>query len=433
MADQSTLKALRNKLSDLEDELDTAHEAQAELEKQVGQLKSDLEAKEEKLQSALTEAKDASERCASSEARLQKLSEAQDAPAEASSPPDSADQSEEVARLRAELQELQRSLKTSQMETKKLEEELKTAEQQQKEAVQQEKKRAEGLTSEIQQLQRSQQETAQAEAQKLKAVEAEHRNECQRLQQLCQELESDRDTALERMQRAEETLKQQMQQFQEFSKKNAAEARAGAEAMGKELEARNARIAQQQAELQRQAQAMAEEQRKAQELQEQLTAYVGTHQELFTRFQSAVEQLDSEKELSKAVALEREELRRHRDEVLEALKKERDRAEKEHQDAEQARQDLANAEPPGPAQLAVSDVLISVSFKEVERPLQVKPWDTNFEEVVGAWLHAVQRSEQLQSSLVRYLKHLEETSTAYPLHQDAKLLEVHEQFADAVF
>lgn len=418
MADQSTLKALRNKLSDLEDELDTAHEAQAELEKQVGQLKSDLEAKEEKLQSALTEAKDASERCASSEARLQKLSEAQDAPAEASSPPDSADQSEEVARLRAELQELQRSLKTSQMETKKLEEELKTAEQQQKEAVQQEKKRAEGLTSEIQQLQRSQQETAQAEAQKLKAVEAEHRNECQRLQQLCQELESDRDTALERMQRAEETLKQQMQQFQEFSKKNAAEARAGAEAMGKELEARNARIAQQQAELQRQAQAMAEEQRKAQELQEQLTAYVGTHQELFTRFQSAVEQLDSEKELSKAVALEREE---------------RDRAEKEHQDAEQARQDLANAEPPGPAQLAVSDVLISVSFKEVERPLQVKPWDTNFEEVVGAWLHAVQRSEQLQSSLVRYLKHLEETSTAYPLHQDAKLLEVHEQFADAAF
>lgn len=429
MADQSTLKALRNKLSDLEDELDTAHEAQAELEKQVGQLKSDLEAKEEKLQSALTEAKDASERCASSEARLQKLSEAQDAPAEASSPPDSADQSEEVARLRAELQELQRSLKTSQMETKKLEEELKTAEQQQKE----EKKRAEGLTSEIQQLQRSQQETAQAEAQKLKAVEAEHRNECQRLQQLCQELESDRDTALERMQRAEETLKQQMQQFQEFSKKNAAEARAGAEAMGKELEARNARIAQQQAELQRQAQAMAEEQRKAQELQEQLTAYVGTHQELFTRFQSAVEQLDSKKELSKAVALEREELRRHRDEVLEALKKERDRAEKEHQDAEQARQDLANAEPPGPAQLAVSDVLISVSFKEVERPLQVKPWDTNFEEVVGAWLHAVQRSEQLQSSLVRYLKHLEETSTAYPLHQDAKLLEVHEQFADAAF
>ena len=26
-----------------------------------------------------------------------------------------------------------------------------------------------------------------------------------------------------------------------------------------------------------------------------------------------------------------------------------------------------------------AEVLISVSFKEVERPLQVKPWDTNFE------------------------------------------------------
>eukprot|EP00435_Cladocopium_sp_Y103_P071351 s418_g37.t1 len=178
MADQSTLKALRNKLSDLEDELDTAHEAQAELEKQLGQLKSDLEAKEEKLQSALTEAKEASERCASSEARLQQLKEAQEAaPAASASAPQDSDQSEEVARLQAELQELQRSLKTSQMETKKLEDELKTAERQQKEAVQQEMQRAEGLRSEIQQLQRSQQQTAQAEAQKLKAVEAEYRTE----------------------------------------------------------------------------------------------------------------------------------------------------------------------------------------------------------------------------------------------------------------
>ncbi|CAE7840766.1 unnamed protein product [Symbiodinium sp. CCMP2592] len=32
-----------------------------------------------------------------------------------------------------------------------------------------------------------------------------------------------------------------------------------------------------------------------------------------------------------------------------------------------------------------------------------------------------------------YLKHLEDTSSAFPLRQDAKLLEVHEQFADAAF
>jgi len=31
------------------------------------------------------------------------------------------------------------------------------------------------------------------------------------------------------------------------------------------------------------------------------------------------------------------------------------------------------------ADLSRTEVLISVSFKEVERPLQVKPWDTNFE------------------------------------------------------
>eukprot|EP00439_Symbiodinium_sp_Y106_P003119 s1564_g1.t1 len=34
---------------------------------------------------------------------------------------------------------------------------------------------------------------------------------------------------------------------------------------------------------------------------------------------------------------------------------------------------------------------------------------------------------------VMYLKHLEDTSSAFPLRQDAKLLEVHEQFADAAF
>eukprot|EP00913_Durusdinium_trenchii_P031433 g29428.t1 len=96
--------------------------------------------------------------------------------------------------------------------------------------------------------------------------------------------------------------------------------------------------------------------------------------ELFTRFQAAVEQLDSEKDMCKKVSLER-------DKLAEALAKERERAEKERQDAELARQDagplveLANV-PTGPTQLAVSDVLISVVFKESPKtPLEVKPWD----------------------------------------------------------
>ncbi|CAE7544838.1 UBC23 [Symbiodinium sp. KB8] len=142
---------------------------------------------------------------------------------------------------------------------------------------------------------------------------------------------------------------------------------------------------------------------------EQLTAYVGTHQELFTRFQTAVEQLDTEKDMRKKVVSERDdliktrdEIARARDEIARALELERDKAEQERMHAEQARKELAEAEPPGPAQLTVNDVLISVCFEEVKgAPLEVKPWDTNFEEVVSSWLQAAQRSQNLQSSLVR--------------------------------
>eukprot|EP00434_Breviolum_minutum_P014292 symbB.v1.2.012600.t1/scaffold820.1/size171332/7 len=76
---------------------------------------------------------------------------------------------------------------------------------------------------------------------------------------------------------------------------------------------------------------------------EQLTAYVGTHQELFNRFQAAVEQLDSEKDLCKKVASERDSLIRARDEIADALNKERERAEKDRQEAEQVRQELQNS------------------------------------------------------------------------------------------
>ncbi|CAE7689032.1 UBC23 [Symbiodinium pilosum] len=70
---------------------------------------------------------------------------------------------------------------------------------------------------------------------------------------------------------------------------------------------------------------------------EQLTAYVGTHQELFTRFQTAVEQLDTEKDMRKKVISERDDLIKTRDEIAKALEQERDKAEQERQQAEQAR------------------------------------------------------------------------------------------------
>ena len=123
--------------------------------------------------------------------------------------------------------------------------------------------------------------------------------------------------------------------------------------------------------------------------EEQLAAYVGTHQErfgalskglkgverprkeLFARFQAAVEELDSCKQLNKAISLERDSLLQTREQMGHALEEERQRA-------AQARQELAE-KPQGPAQLAVSDVLIRVSFKEAEQPLEVRPWDTDFE------------------------------------------------------
>ncbi|CAE8643222.1 unnamed protein product, partial [Polarella glacialis] len=137
--------------------------------------------------------------------------------------------------------------------------------------------------------------------------------------------------------------------------------------------------------------------------------------DLFTRYSDALEQLDSLKSEKQKVVLERDEISRTLDQ--------------ERQQSEQVRKELEEAEPAGPAQLTVNDVLISVVFDDAAAPLEVKPWDTNFEDVVTNWLATVQRSDKLKPSLVRYLRHLEETSAAFPVRREAKLLEVHEEFA----
>ncbi|CAJ1443114.1 unnamed protein product, partial [Effrenium voratum] len=61
MADASTLKALRSKLGDLEDELDSANEAKAELEEQLGSLKEQLEASQAEALKLKSEASQAGE------------------------------------------------------------------------------------------------------------------------------------------------------------------------------------------------------------------------------------------------------------------------------------------------------------------------------------------------------------------------------------
>jgi len=50
------------------------------------------------------------------------------------------------------------------------------------------------------------------------------------------------------------------------------------------------------------------------------------------------------------------------------------------------------------------------------------------DDVVGKWLETTSRSAHLRTSLVRYLKHLEDTTEAFPVHVVGNLVEVHEEF-----
>lgn len=73
-------------------------------------------------------------------------------------------------------------------------------------------------------------------------------------------------------------------------------------------------------------------------------------------------------------------------------------------------------------------MLISIAFDGVSQPLEMKPLDVNHGEVVEKWLADTQRSMKLKDSLTRYLRHLEETSSTFPVKIEAKLLDVSEEF-----
>jgi len=120
------------------------------------------------------------------------------------------------------------------------------------------------------------------------------------------------------------------------------------------------------------------------------------HEDLFARYSGAVEQIDSLRTDKKTLG-ERLETQKSESEALqsesEALKIEnakiqqhRDQLRKQLDAVEQSKRELEEAEPPGPSPLSVSDVLISVTFPGVDTPLQVLPWDTNMDDVVGKWL-----------------------------------------------
>jgi chromosome segregation ATPase len=164
-------------------------------------------------------------------------------------------------------------------------------------------------------------------------------------------------------------------------------------------------------ELGRATEAHASERQRADEISSQLGGIQSAHEGLFTKYSVTLEELDSLRgENTKASSM--------CNQLQTSLDEER-----------RLRQEREAAPPPGPTQLSVSDVLISVTFDGVSTALVVRPWDTNFADVVDAWLNTTQRSTQLQPSLVRYLKHVEDTAEVYPIRVDAKLHEVHAQFA----
>jgi len=154
------------------------------------------------------------------------------------------------------------------------------------------------------------------------------------------------------------------------------------------------------------------ERRRADELQEQLNSASSVHEDLFTKLSAAVAEVDTLRHDYRTLALERDSLR---DSLAETRR---------------AKEELEEAEPPGPSQLSVSDVLISIVFDGNQAlPLEVLPWDTNFEDVVVKWLAAANKSSQLRVSLTRYLQQLEDTTDVFPVRLEAKLVDIHEAFA----
>lgn len=156
------------------------------------------------------------------------------------------------------------------------------------------------------------------------------------------------------------------------------------------------------------------EKQRADEFYTMLDASQPMHEALAAKYSSAVKQIEHLRNEKEKVTLEKEHLCRS--------------LEEERAEAERARREREEAEPPGPAQLSVSDVLISVTFEGVAVPLQLKPMDTNLEDVVSVWFATVKIKLHLKESVLRYLRHLEETTQVFPVHLEAKLLDVYEEF-----
>lgn len=161
------------------------------------------------------------------------------------------------------------------------------------------------------------------------------------------------------------------------------------------------------------------EARRAAEFQVNLDAVKPAQQELENKCVAAMEQLDALRCVNEEIVLEKGRLQA-------VLAQEQEAAEQARRDHEETKKALESA---GPSKLSVGDALISVAFHGVSQPLVMMPWDGDLEAVVSNWLAVAQRSARLQSSLVRYLTHLEETASTFPVRVEASLMDVDEEFA----
>merc|ERR1712232_778192 len=180
--------------------------------------------------------------------------------------------------------------------------------------------------------------------------------------------------------------------------------------IGSKLEATANAHSRLQTELQRTTEVYAAERKRVDVAEEMAASLQAAHEALFTKLSNTLEELEGHKGENQRVKKELTELRSS---LAEECK---------------LRKQLEEAEPPGPTQLCVNDILISVAFDGVNLPLEIRSWETNFEEVAQRWITAAQKSTQLQQSVVAYLRHLEESATAFPVKVDASLVDVHEKF-----
>ena len=139
-------------------------------------------------------------------------------------------------------------------------------------------------------------------------------------------------------------------------------------------------------------------------LREAADAHAMRHQALSSRYAQVTDELDRLRAEHSVACSDREEMRAS----LDTLKQE---------EADRLSQS------PGPQPLSVSDVLITVIFEGISAPVLVRPWDTNFDEVAREWLSENKKTAGLKDSLAAYLKHLEETSDAFPVRKETSLLE----------